>query len=78
VTAQGCLYVYGGVTNKGKRVDDLHELWLKVPSLQRQAWMKVVEQLRKTNSLRREVLTQLRVPKHFVDYIDEPMDVVAA
>ncbi|XP_066925669.1 kelch domain-containing protein 10-like isoform X5 [Clytia hemisphaerica] len=78
VTSYGCMYIHGGLTTKGNRVSDLHQLWLQVPTLTRMAWMKVVQQLRDNNQLTKETLIKLKIPRHFIGFIDDKIDVIAA
>ena len=78
VTSYGCLFIHGGLTTKGPRVNDLHQLWLQVPSLTRMAWIRVAELLQHNKQLSRQVLMQLNVPRYFLDFVDDQVDVIAA
>ena len=72
------MYVFGGVKTCNKRVADLHQIWLTVPSLKRQAWMKVVKILKSNNQLNKETLKSLGIPKVFLEFIDDSDGVLAA
>lgn len=59
------MYIFGGIDDDSMRKSDLYKMWLCAPSLKEQAWMKVVELLKKNNQLNKEALKYLGIPKNF-------------
>ena len=72
MTTQGCMYVFGGIDMpSNERMNDLHKLWVRAPSLREQAWLKVVERLKMNGQLNKDVLIQLGVPRNFHYRVDD-------
>lgn len=64
VTPTGCLFVHGGVLDKAgrERSEDLVRVWVRVPSLLRLAWNRVLSLLKNPSTIEKHTLHAMGVP----------------
>lgn len=65
----GCMYTFGGTTQRSDRMNDLHKMWIKIPKLSEISWEAMIHYWPRLYSMEPEKLRLLGVPDEFVNRV---------
>lgn len=69
ITADGCLYIFGGITTNTSRTNNLFKIWVTIPKLSAIAWESLIHYFPRIHRAPKSFMLEKGVPMHFVNRV---------